>query len=184
MTVSLRPSTASDVAAALAAENDPATRRWLCEVSAAWHERHLTDRAAEHLVVERAGTAIGFVVLVTVGGVAELRRIVVWPQARGTGAGRKALVAAIDHAFARPGTHRVWLDVKPANAVARALYTSVGFVEEGVLREAVLEPDGSWSSLVVMAVLDREWAALQELGGPDPLRPALRRAPAPSDRPR
>lgn len=178
MTVSLRLSIASDVAAALAAENEPATRPWLCEVSAAWHERHLTDPAAEHLVVERAGTAIGFVVLVTVGGVAELRRIVVWPQARGTGAGRAALVAAVDHAFARPGTHRVWLDVKPANALARTLYTSVGFVEEGVLREAVPEPDGSWSSLVVMAVLDREWAARQEL------RPAPRRAPAPSDGPR
>jgi diamine N-acetyltransferase len=184
MTVRLRPSTASDVPGALAAEYDPASRPWLCEVSTAWHERHLTDPAAEHLVVERAGTAVGFVVLVIVGGVTELRRIVVWPQARGTGAGRAALVAAVDHAFARPGTHRVWLDVKPANAVARALYTSVGFVEEGLLREAVPEPDGSWSSLVVMAVLDREWAALQDLRGPDPLRPAPPRAPAPSDRPR
>jgi len=173
MTVQLRPSTPSDIAAALAAENDPAARRWLGEVSAAWHERHLTDPAAEHLVVERDGTAVGYIVLVTVDGVAELRRIVVWPEARGTGAGRAALVAAVDHAFAR-GAHRVWLDVKPANAVARALYTSTGFVEEGVLREAMPEPDGSWSSLVVMAVLDREWA----------LRPAAPRVPAPSDRPR
>jgi diamine N-acetyltransferase len=174
MTVRLRPSTPHDLAAAVAAENEPAARRWLGDVSAAWHERHRADPATEHLVVERDGVAVAHVVLVTDGGVAELRRIVVWPEVRGTGVGRAALVATLDHAFAR-GAHRVWLDVKPGNAVARALYTSAGFVEEGVLREAVPEPDGSWSSLVVMAVLDREWAAI---------RPAARRAPAPSERPR
>lgn len=175
MSVALRPATLADVDAALAAELDPGTRIRLGEVTRGWHERRLTDPAAEHLVVERDGHPAGHVVLEHEGGVTELARIVVWPGGRGAGTGRAALVAAVDHAFARPGTHRVWLDAKTDNAVARGLYRSAGFVEEGVLREAMAEPDGSWSSLVIMAVLDREWLSA---------RPPARRAPAPSDRPR
>ncbi|MGI5129235.1 GNAT family N-acetyltransferase [Pseudonocardia sp. CA-107938] len=177
MTVRLRPSTPSDLTAVLAAETDPTTRQWLGDASIAWHERHRADPAAEHLVAERDGAPVGHVVLVSADGVAELRRIVVWPDARGTGAGRATLIAAADHAFARPGTHRLWLDVKAGNAIARRLYAGAGFVEEGVLREAMLETDGSWSSLVVMSVLDREWAARD-------LRSTAPRAPGPTADPR
>ena len=35
---------------------------------------------------------------------------------------------------------------------------SEGFVEEGVLRDALREPDGSFASLVVMGLLRPEWA--------------------------
>lgn len=45
------------------------------------------------------------------------------------------------------------LEVKEANQPAQALYTSEGFTPEGTLRETVQEPDGSWSSFVVMSQL-------------------------------
>jgi diamine N-acetyltransferase len=61
-------------------------------------------------------------------------------------------------AFDELGAHRLWLDVKPFNDRARALYRSEGFVEEGVLRGALLEPDGTFQDLVVMSLLRPEWA--------------------------
>ena len=56
------------------------------------------------------------------------------------------------------GAHRRWLDVKPFNDRARALYRSEGFVEEGLLRDALREPDGSFQDLVIMSILRPEWA--------------------------
>jgi diamine N-acetyltransferase len=59
-------------------------------------------------------------------------------------------------AFDEAGAHRVWLDVKDANARAQALYESEGFVREGVLRETLREDDGTWSSLVLMVQLETD----------------------------
>jgi RimJ/RimL family protein N-acetyltransferase len=65
-------------------------------------------------------------------------------------------VAAL--AFEEHDIHRPWLDVKPHNERARALYRSEGFVEEGTLRDA-LYCGGRFESLVVMSMLRPEWAA-------------------------
>jgi len=54
--------------------------------------------------------------------------------------------------------HRLWLDVKSKNARARHLYQSEGFVEEGVMRECLLE-DGHFESLVLMSMLRQEFEA-------------------------
>ena len=59
-------------------------------------------------------------------------------------------------AFEEHGAHRLWLDVKPHNERARALYRSEGFVEEGVLRDALLTGD-RFESLLVMSLLRPEW---------------------------
>ncbi len=48
--------------------------------------------------------------------------------------------------------HRVWLDVKPDNGRARRLYASLGFEEEGVLRDA-LRTEAGYESLILMAKL-------------------------------
>ncbi len=42
------------------------------------------------------------------------------------------------------------------NHRARHLYTSFGFSEEGLMREAT-QRDGAWLSLVLMSILDREY---------------------------
>jgi RimJ/RimL family protein N-acetyltransferase len=64
----------------------------------------------------------------------------------------------LDHAFGTLAAHRVWLDVKVGNERARRAYASVGFVDEGVLRDA-LRADGGYESLAVMSILDHEWRA-------------------------
>jgi RimJ/RimL family protein N-acetyltransferase len=62
-------------------------------------------------------------------------------------------------AFRDLGAHRFWLDVKALNVRAQALYRSEGFIEEGRLRESVRTGEG-YDSLVVMAMLEREHAAM------------------------
>jgi RimJ/RimL family protein N-acetyltransferase len=50
----------------------------------------------------------------------------------------------------------LWLDVFEHNARARHVYRSVGFVEEGVLRECVKQQE-RYASLVVMSILENEY---------------------------
>ena len=60
-------------------------------------------------------------------------------------------------AFGDLGAHRFWLDVKTHNVRAKALYDKEGFIEEGRLRECV-RTDGGYESLVVMSLLESEYA--------------------------
>lgn len=52
--------------------------------------------------------------------------------------------------------NRLWLDVVESNERARSLYASVGFTEEGVLRESLRRDEG-FASLVLMSILASEF---------------------------
>jgi RimJ/RimL family protein N-acetyltransferase len=66
------------------------------------------------------------------------------------------LEAVLSNAFDELFAHRLWLDVFEHNARARHVYRSVGFVEEGVLRECVKQQE-RYASLVVMSILENEY---------------------------
>ena len=55
------------------------------------------------------------------------------------------------------GLHRIELAAYGHNHRALRVYEKVGFVVEGVRREAALR-DGEWADEVLMAILDHEWA--------------------------
>jgi diamine N-acetyltransferase len=157
MTLILRETTAEDLDFVLAAEADPDASPFVIRWSREQHERALSDADQAHLLVASGDAAVGFVLLAGLENEhrsVELRRIVV--ATKGRGLGREALALVLDHAFGPLGAHRVWLDVKVHNERARRAYAAVGFVEEGVLREALLS-DGTYESLAVMSILDREW---------------------------
>ena len=59
------------------------------------------------------------------------------------------------------GMHRVELVVFDFNSPAIRLYTKLGFVEEGRLRDARAMGDEFWS-LYQMSILEDEWRALKE----------------------
>ncbi|OZI64524.1 GNAT family N-acetyltransferase [Bordetella genomosp. 11] len=75
----------------------------------------------------------------------------VHPEWRGKGIG-KALLTATLAAAATLQLTRVELEVYAGNTVARALYQSCGFVEEGIKRQARCL-DGRYEDIVIMARL-------------------------------
>jgi RimJ/RimL family protein N-acetyltransferase len=79
------------------------------------------------------------------------------PAYRDRGLGVRLIQAALAQAWAARFV-RVELDVHGDNARAIALYEKVGFVREGVARDAVLI-DGEYRDAINMAIVDRANAA-------------------------
>ncbi|MFJ8779850.1 GNAT family N-acetyltransferase [Streptomyces sp. NPDC102476] len=86
-------------------------------------------------------------------------RTLIGPRGRGRGLGTEATRLIVGHGFEQLGLHRIELEAYRYNARALRVYEKAGFVVEGVRREADLR-DGEWVDSVIMAILDREWAAL------------------------
>lgn len=85
-------------------------------------------------------------------------RILIGPAGRDRGLGTEATRLVVGHAFERLGLHRVSLEVFAFNPRAQRAYEKVGFVREGVRRDA-LRFDGEWVDSILMSVLEGEWAA-------------------------
>jgi diamine N-acetyltransferase len=154
----LRPTREADLDYVVAAEGAPDASVYLAPSPREEHAGFIADPAQRHLIAEAGGDRVGFALLRlhAADRAVELRRLAVTEP--GQGHGRALLRQVKTTAFEELGAHRLWLDVKPYNDRARALYRSEGFVEEGVLRDALREPDGSFQDLVVMSILRPEWA--------------------------
>ncbi|WP_322500942.1 GNAT family protein [Streptomyces rochei] len=98
-------------------------------------------------------------------------RTLIGARGRGRGIGTEATRLIVGYAFEELGLHRVQLDAYAFNDRALRVYEKVGFVREGVRRE-VERRDGVWVDEVLMAVLDREWAAHRGHPGGRAGRPA------------
>lgn len=155
--VRLRPTTDADLDFVVNAESDPDTSPFIIPWPRHRHAMTLGDVDIAHRIAEdEARSPVGFVIvagLTNPDSSIEFRRIVV--ARKGKGYGRLTVRAVKELAFNDLHAHRLWLDVKEQNVRARALYTSEGFSEEGLLRECIRGPDG-FESLVVMALLHHE----------------------------
>ncbi|MEU6350884.1 GNAT family protein [Streptomyces sp. NPDC047072] len=86
-------------------------------------------------------------------------RTLIGPRGRGRGIGTEATRLIVGHGFEQLGLHRIELEAYGHNHRALRVYEKVGFVREGVRREAALR-EGVWTDSVLMGLLDHEWAAL------------------------
>lgn len=75
----------------------------------------------------------GFTCFWIVAGDVHLLNIAVAPEKRGMGIGKYLLGRVIDLAQ-NSSVDRIWLEVRPSNSVALALYRGAGFIEEGIRR--------------------------------------------------
>ena len=82
------------------------------------------------IAVDESGAPIGYGGVKVGGDHADVMTIGVAPQARGRGAGAAFLDALLDWAR-QAGAAEIFLDVRPSNEGAIALYNSRGFVEIG-----------------------------------------------------
>ena len=127
------------------------------------HERRIGDPDCWYCIVETEGRRGGYVILrglTSQNGSLELKRIAIAEP--GQGLGKLVLEAVLERVFCELSAHRLWLDVFTDNSRARHVYRSVGFVEEGVLRECV-RWGGEYRSLVLMSMLESEYRG--RLGG-------------------
>lgn len=79
---------------------------------------------------------------------------------QGEGYGTEAINWALDWAFRVAGMHAVRLSCFSFNERAVKLYQRLGFMREGVTREAYYF-DGVWYNRILFSMLDREWAAVR-----------------------
>jgi diamine N-acetyltransferase len=155
----LRPTTEFDLDWVVRTEHDPDIEAFVTRWTRQRHSAALRDPATRHFTITDATgqDRLGYVILRDVGNVdasIELLRIVV--ARRGAGIGRAALRLVKRMVFDELGAHRLWLDVVPSHAVARRLYESEGFVQEGIMREAGRRPSG-YVSLLLMSILEQEY---------------------------
>jgi RimJ/RimL family protein N-acetyltransferase len=123
------------------------------------HQRRFADPDCLYWVVESNGQPAGYAVLrglASPNRSVELKRIAIAEP--GQGLGRRVLAAIIAEAFENLSAHRLWLDVFDHNLRAQHVYRSLGFVQEGVLRECV-HYNGIYRSLVLMSILEFEYRA-------------------------
>jgi diamine N-acetyltransferase len=153
----LRPTGEDDLDYVVAAEADPDNSPFLAPSPREEHLSFLRDPRQRHLIAEAGGRRVGFALLRLhpEARAVELRRLAVTEKGRGHG--RAALRLAMAEAFEVHDAHLLWLDVKPHNERARSLYRSAGFVEEGLMRDALYH-DGRFESLVLMSMLRPEWS--------------------------
>jgi RimJ/RimL family protein N-acetyltransferase len=84
-------------------------------------------------------------------------RTLISAAGRNRGIGTEATRLIVGYGFESLGLHRISLEVYAFNPRARHVYEKVGFVAEGVLRDALRYGDG-WVDATVMSILAEEWA--------------------------
>jgi ribosomal-protein-alanine N-acetyltransferase len=103
-------------------------------------------------VAECDGDVIGYGIVAMGAGEAHILNLCVSAALRGRGIGRQMLMLLIERA-GQAGMQDVFLEVRPSNLRAIALYQSVGFVEVGRRRAYYQAADGREDALVLKLAL-------------------------------
>lgn len=132
---------------------DERTQEW-------YATRAEVDERLDLAIIDRAsGALVGEVVLNEYdSNAASVNfRILVGPEGRGRGLGTEATRLILGYGFEMIGLHRIGLDVFAYNPRAQHVYSKVGFVFEGIKRDASVF-DGEYVDEIWMSILADEWA--------------------------
>lgn len=103
-------------------------------------------------VARSGGTMLGYAILLRVLDEAHLLNITIDRSSRGEGRGR-ALLGRICGLVRDAGARQLFLEVRPSNSVALALYHSVGFRPVGRRRGYYPARDGREDAIVMVLAL-------------------------------
>jgi ribosomal-protein-alanine N-acetyltransferase len=98
-------------------------------------------------VLEEHGSVIAYGILQIAVGEAHLLNITVAPRRQGEGLGRRLMNDLIDVARGKADT--LFLEVRPSNSTAVALYLSLGFNEIGLRKNYYPAPGGREDALMM-----------------------------------
>ncbi len=130
------------------------------------------ERGRRGLAVDDDGRVAGYVAIVRLSGwsdhVGEVR-LVVDPDQRGKGVGRTlarwALLQALD-----AGLTKLTVEVVAEQEGAVAMFGSLGFTAEGLLRDHVRDRDGQLRDLILLShSVEDAWSAMETAGIDDAL---------------
>lgn len=127
--ISIRVLEPSDVEAALALERANQPRPWTEGV----FDDEISSDNRTYLVAED-DRVVGFGGVMVVGDEAHVMNLLVDPERRGEGIGRR-LMAELIQAAVDEGARHMTLEVRTQNLAARALYSSIGFAPVGVRKD-------------------------------------------------
>lgn len=136
----------------------------------------MAEYVEKALVLQEAGVAMPFVVRNATGSVvgttrfgdieAGHRRVQIgWTwyakRAQRTGLNTQAKALMLAHAFETMGCGRVEFRTHFMNHASRSAIARLGAKEEGILRNHMKMPDGSWRDTVLFSIIDSEWPAVR-----------------------
>ncbi|MDR3352694.1 MAG: ribosomal protein S18-alanine N-acetyltransferase [Zoogloeaceae bacterium] len=146
----LLPMQASDLAAVAALE--------ALAQAFPWRERHFADALEAGYpawILGQGGNLLGFLVLMLALDEAHLLNVAVAPRHQGKGLGARLLRHGIVWSAAQ-GAKKLYLEVRPSNQKALALYRCLGFVEIGRRKGYYPANSGREDGLVLCRALERE----------------------------
>ena len=159
MSIALRPAEPSDIAFIMECERQPGYEHFVGRWPEEKHARWMADPEFTYLIGRDTDGDLGFVILHETWLRPEnlyLKRIAVHDTENGNG--KWLLTALHDWVFANTNTHRFWLEVVEHNLRARHVYKSMGWTEEGRVREAYFDDrTGKRGLFVQMSILKPEW---------------------------
>lgn len=125
----------------------------------AWYES-LGSRSGKLYFVAYSDQ-IPFIALVRMDEIDHLNRSIrvgadVLVELRGKGHGKAIYRTVLKYCFDQLNMHRIWLAVLGTNEHAKALYSKMGFMEEGRYRKAIFR-NGEYVDYVLMSVLKEEY---------------------------
>ena len=119
-----------------------------------WSEASVAGELANELslwlVAVEGETVLGYVGSQTVLDSSDILNVAVSPDHQGCGIGR-ALLTELEQRLRQQGVTEVLLEVRPSNAPAIALYTSLGFIQVGRRPNYYLNPRED------ALILKKEW---------------------------
>jgi ribosomal-protein-alanine N-acetyltransferase len=110
-------------------------------------------------VAEMEGEVVAYGIVAMGAGEAHILNLCVHGDMRGRGVGRQMLRLLIERAR-QAGTAEVFLEVRPSNLLAIALYQSVGFVQVGLRKGYYQAEHGREDALVLKLDLKAEPGAV------------------------
>ena len=137
-------------------------------------EAWLRDASGRRAIAVEDGDVVGYVAVVPLHGlsdhVGEIR-LVTDPRVRRRGVGRALARRALVDAVQELGLGKAVVEVVADQEPAVAMFSSLGFSAEGILRDHVRDRDGQLRDLVVLAhPVGDQWSAMATAGIEDALR--------------
>jgi aminoglycoside 6'-N-acetyltransferase len=156
--VVVRSITTDDIPTLEAVMASPGVRAWWWDFDIGRFAAELDDPDLHPLVIEHAGTVIGYVQYSEEESAAyhfASIDLALDDAHQGVGLGRDAVRALARFLFDR-GHHRLTIDPAAANARAIRCYESVGFRAVGIMRQYERGADGTWHDGLLMELLEAD----------------------------